>query len=141
MEAGLQVKETSDFLSSLPLYLLDSIVAIQDDTTAATMRHACRSMRDAVKRVEAESGRRRVLKMRQICARLELLAWARSQGCPWNRGTCEAAAACGSLEGLKWLRANGCPWDSNTCLVAMQAGHLAVYRWAVKSGCPYTAGG
>jgi len=40
---------------------------------------------------------------------LEILQWARTNGCPWDEGTCYNAARGGHLEALKWLRDNGCP--------------------------------
>jgi hypothetical protein len=42
---------------------------------------------------------------------LEMLLWARENGCPWNDNTCWGAAEGGHLEVLQWARANGCPWD------------------------------
>ena len=45
---------------------------------------------------------------------LELLQWARENGCPWDFRTCEAAARGGHLEVLQWAREHGCPWDEDT---------------------------
>ncbi len=42
---------------------------------------------------------------------LEVLQWARSQGCPWDEWVCAYAAEGGHLEVLKWARSHGCPWD------------------------------
>jgi len=42
---------------------------------------------------------------------LEVLKWARENGCPWDEDTCAGAAEGGHLEVLKWARENGCPWD------------------------------
>ncbi len=38
---------------------------------------------------------------------LEILKWARANGCKWNEDTCSNAATGGHLEVLKWARANG----------------------------------
>ena len=46
---------------------------------------------------------------------LEVLKWARENGCEWNSNTCANAALNGHLEVLKWARENGCEWDSDTC--------------------------
>ena len=46
------------------------------------------------------------------------------------------AALNGHLEVLKWARENGCPWDSFTCSYAALNGHLEVLRWAKENGCP-----
>jgi len=47
---------------------------------------------------------------------LELLKWARANGCcPWDEEMCSNAALNGHLELLKWARANGCRWNETTC--------------------------
>ena len=47
---------------------------------------------------------------------LEVLQWARANGCRWNKTTCAGAAQGGRLEVLHWARANGCPWNFFECL-------------------------
>ena len=42
---------------------------------------------------------------------MEVLKWARSNGCPWSETTCIWAEKGGHLELLEWARRNGCPWD------------------------------
>jgi hypothetical protein len=66
---------------------------------------------------------------------LEVLKWARENGCEWDSGTCAYAAQGGHLEVLKWARENGCDWDSNTCTYAAEGGHLEVLKWAREHGC------
>jgi len=39
---------------------------------------------------------------------------------------CINAALGGHLEVLQWARANGCPWDIRTCHAAAEGGHLKV---------------
>ena len=68
---------------------------------------------------------------------LELLKWARQNGCPWNGGPCTTAAFGGHLEVLKWARENGCPWGELTCAQAAKGGHLEVLKWARQNGCPW----
>ena len=68
---------------------------------------------------------------------LEILKWARENGCPWDSNTCANAALNGHLEVLKWARENGCPWDSATCTYAAENGHLEVLVWAQENGCPW----
>ena len=55
---------------------------------------------------------------------LEVLKWARENGCPWNRRTCSYAAAGGHLEMLQWARENGCPWDKRTRRLAASKGYV-----------------
>ena len=45
---------------------------------------------------------------------LEVLQWARENGCPWNERTCTYAASGGQLEVLQRACANGCEWDGQT---------------------------
>jgi hypothetical protein len=37
---------------------------------------------------------------------------------PWDERTCGIAAMGGHLEVLKWARVNGCPWGVWTCAYA-----------------------
>ena len=67
---------------------------------------------------------------------LELLRWARENGCPWDEATPAFAAEGGHLELLRWARENGCPWDAETCARAAEGGHLELLRWARANGCP-----
>lgn len=54
-----------------------------------------------------------------------------------DRSTCTCAAENGHLEVLKWARANGCPWYEFTCAMAALDGHLKVLKWARANGCPW----
>ena len=49
---------------------------------------------------------------------------------------CNFAAQYGHLEVLQWARLNGCPWDELTCILAANNGHLDVLQWARLNGCP-----
>ena len=68
---------------------------------------------------------------------LEVLQWARLSGCPWDEWTCIYAALNGHLEVLQWARLQGCPWNEMTCCYAAQQGHLEVLQWARLNGCPW----
>ena len=50
---------------------------------------------------------------------LEVLQWARANGCPWDEETCAWAAENGHLEVLQWARAHGCPWNARVPLERM----------------------
>ena len=43
---------------------------------------------------------------------------------PWDEATCAYAAWGGHLNVLKWARKNGCPWNEDTCAEAALGGHL-----------------
>jgi hypothetical protein len=47
------------------------------------------------------------------------------------------SAAKGWLDVLPWARANGCPWEESTCANAAKGGHLKVLQWARTNGCPW----
>ncbi len=68
---------------------------------------------------------------------LDILMWCRANGCPWSDSTCYNAAFNGHLEVLKWAHENGCPWDDITCACAAENGHLEVLKWAYNNGCPW----
>jgi hypothetical protein len=48
--------------------------------------------------------------------------------------TCTDAAQGGHLEVLQWARANGCPWDETLVNIAAQNGHEAVVRALIELG-------
>ena len=66
---------------------------------------------------------------------LEVLRWARQNGCPWDEFVSGAAAKRGRLEVLRWAHENGCPWDEMTCANAAEGGHLETLR--APRGCPW----
>jgi len=81
---------------------------------------------------------------------LEVLRWAREQGCPWDEWTCARAAEGGHLEVLKWAREHHCPWTEDLeddgpvdegpvdcCALAARGGHLEVLKWLREHHCPW----
>jgi len=42
----------------------------------------------------------------------------------------------GHLELLKWARLNGCPWDGNTYNYGVRNGDPALVRYLEDEGCP-----
>ena len=56
---------------------------------------------------------------------------------PWDEGVCFFAAFKGHIEVLKWARSNGCPWNEGVCSNAAYAGHLEILKWARENGCPW----
>src|SRR5271156_2108265 len=76
-----------------------------------TVRFVCRRFRDVV--LPSPESRKRAHDVCELAARdgyLNLIKWARANGCPWNESTCGYAAWAGHLEVLQWAHANGCPW-------------------------------
>ncbi|KAJ8612938.1 hypothetical protein CTAYLR_006194 [Chrysophaeum taylorii] len=82
--------------------------------------------------------RRRVCQVAARVGNLEVLRWARGEGCPWTEHAASSAALGGHLKVLTWARHHGCPWDAFTCSQAAVGGHLDVLKWARAGGCPWT---
>jgi hypothetical protein len=78
------------------------------------------------------------LPVNEFVCRQERFMWACSNGLPLDdKRTCAVVARRGNLEMLKYARANGCPWDEGTCAAAARGGHLDVLMWARANGCPW----
>eukprot|EP00611_Tribonema_gayanum_P025776 TRINITY_DN5971_c0_g1_i3.p1 TRINITY_DN5971_c0_g1~~TRINITY_DN5971_c0_g1_i3.p1 ORF type:complete len:559 (+),score=141.68 TRINITY_DN5971_c0_g1_i3:150-1826(+) len=60
----------------------------------------------------------------------------RATGGGHDEEVCAAAAAGGHMDVLRWARGEGCAWDGRVCSEARVNGHLDVLRWAVSEGCP-----
>jgi hypothetical protein len=66
---------------------------------------------------------------------LDVLQWARENGCPWDAGTCINAAAGGNLELLQWLREQGGPWNAQTVRsLAIACGYMEILQWMKGAG-------
>ena len=99
------------FLGTLPPEILDLVVE-QLGWFQTTFAMAGRTCREAVKRVPDKHVHPRFTCMyAAIGGQLEMLQWARQNGCPWDEHTCACAAKGGHLEVLQWARENGCPFD------------------------------
>ena len=49
---------------------------------------------------------------------------------------CKNAAKNGHLNILQYARENGCPWNKETCANAARYDHLNILQWAREHGCP-----
>lgn len=65
--------------------------------------------------------------------------WGLQHRYKWSLCPGEGAASDQRLEILKWARANGCPWDEVTTRAAVEGKHWDILRWAVSNGCPWNA--
>lgn len=72
---------------------------------------------------------------------LEMLKWAKSNGCNWNLrdgkyelDVASSAAVGGHLEIVKWARANGCKWNWEVCIFAAFYGRLDIFKYVLTSG-------
>ena len=112
-------------------------------TDLALLARVGRGCRDAVRSsgmpIAGVKGGACPLEVKDFVGSLELLAWAKASGCPWNERTCALAAARGHLVVLKWAREHHCPVDEWTCAYAAWGGHLEVLTWAREHDCPWDA--
>src|SRR4051794_23878315 len=117
--------------------ILSYVAACSPDSIAA--RFVCRRFRDLLPQRSQDTLQvvRDYCRIAAAYGYLNLIRWARTNGCSWNADTCASAAQGGHLEVLKWARANGCPWDVYTCANAAGGGHLEVLKWARANGCPW----
>ena len=113
-----------------------------DPTDCALLARACWKCGEAVVSsgavMIAGDTRAMPLKVKDLFGSIELLTWAKDNGCPWVARVCETAAQAGHLEALQWARENDCPWDERTCYCAARGGHIEVLRWAREHHCPWT---
>ena len=61
---------------------------------------------------------------------MEVMQWARANGCPWGAKTCMYAAEAGHLHVLQYCRENNCAWNAaGTCAIASRRGYMAMLEW------------
>ena len=105
-----------------------------DPADLARLPAVSRAMRDAVAatglRFE-ELGEKRAVELGCLSAVQRLQRGGRLSR---RELLCQAAARGGHLEMLQWARANGCPWNAETCYRAAKGGHLEVLHWARTAG-------
>ncbi|KXZ49592.1 hypothetical protein GPECTOR_20g448 [Gonium pectorale] len=72
---------------------------------------------------------------------VELMAWLRDHGCPWDKRALVGAAESGCEEAVEWLVARGCPMpgghNSAYELTACDHGDLAMLRCLWRLGVPW----
>ena len=129
-----------DLLTNLPEDLIIVIVGTLYRTSKVSVivfAHISKSCYEISKKCAIQNKINRSLHCHEIAAEgsLEVLKWARSNGCDRDSYTCAYAAGNGHLEILKWARSSGCEWNSLTCAWAAQNGHLEVLKWARSNGC------
>lgn len=71
---------------------------------------------------------------------VHIIKWAMLHGCPCVRDTVDAAARGGHLDVLRWLRMNDYACDDWVMKVAAYRGHLHVLRWLQENKCPLIEG-
>ena len=111
-----------------------------DPTDCAMLARACWKCGEAVASagiVRAGDTEEEPFKLVTFFASFELLAWAKTNRCPWEARTCALAAKHGLVEALQWARENDCPWDERTCTQAAWYGQLEALMWAREYGCPW----
>jgi len=117
------------------------VLPLLDPTTRALLGRVGQACRDAVLRSHKLPCAGRTvgvkLQVEEFVWSVQLLAWAKANGCPWDWRCCALAAGSGCVEVLRWAREHGCDWDEETCADAAVGGHLEVLKWAREHGCPW----
>ncbi|KXZ45254.1 hypothetical protein GPECTOR_56g350 [Gonium pectorale] len=70
---------------------------------------------------------------------LHVVAWlveTPGLGAPLDEELFCCAARSGSVELLAWLRERGCPWDGRAVTAAAESGCVAALEWLAEQGCP-----
>src|SRR5690348_2395377 len=88
---------------------------------APILRLVCKSWRDCFPKLENNET---FFKEIISAEHLDLLKFIYQFGNPFRNEICNVAASFGSLEVLKWAKKNGCPLDEYTCSSAAKGGHL-----------------
>jgi hypothetical protein len=71
---------------------------------------------------------------------IKMMAWLVQQpGVVLDAIVVRSAAAHGRTAMCKYLRSRQCPWDSGSCYAAAQGGHAETLRWLVDTGCAWHA--
>lgn len=65
---------------------------------------------------------------------IEILKFARRNGCPWDPRTSSAAAWGNHCEVLQWVVAQGCSRDREVSHGAAMSGNLPMLRWLQREG-------
>ena len=70
---------------------------------------------------------------------LDVLQWAIDRGCPLEMSACEVAACEGYIDVLKFLRTRDppCPWGPRVAAGAAANGNLECLKWLHENGCEW----
>lgn len=69
--------------------------------------------------------------------RVDLMAVAHDQGCPFTRKASSQAARFGHLEALEYACSNGSPFDVCTANIAASNGHVHILQWLRSVKCVF----
>ena len=127
-------------ISSLPFDVINLILNpenLPDAIDLARLRVVNRAMRDAMTATGREMKEMNELDAVNLGC-LSTLKHLHSRGhLERKEWLCMFAARSGQLEVLQWARANGCLWNGETCYWAATGGHLEILQWARANGCPW----
>jgi hypothetical protein len=130
------MNESKYLFEYIPTEISDTIMSYVGDIEFVVMSHVCQVWKIIIKsfRVCFTKKREFIYRVARL-GYLNIIQWARENGCGWDSLTCSGAAQGGHLEVLKWARENGCEWDSCTCFHAAKGGHLEILKWTRENGC------
>jgi hypothetical protein len=97
----------------LPEVLERFVLPALDQTAIALLARVGRGWRATVvySDLPRAGSRGLPLMVSTFCGSVELLAWAKANGCPWTERTCRYIATGGQPDVLTWAREHSCPWE------------------------------
>lgn len=125
-------------LEQAPEVLATHVLSRLDRSDLAMFSRVSRACATAAAEWVAEA--EEVLVVKDFVHRLERLAWAKANGCPWEDRTAAIIARHGVLEALMWATEHECPRGYSVYTAAALGGRLHVLSWLANvSGklCPW----
>eukprot|EP00873_Tetraselmis_striata_P018601 jgi/Tetstr1/438865/TSEL_027374.t1 len=128
----------------IPAWMMPLLVERLEPSWLGTLRHVSAEARRAVCFCERKAGAPAAIRVRELCASPDLLAWAAGQGMPWDGRLYSTIASTGDLGILQWAAAQEGQearalrlWLERCLVDAAAGGHLAMVQWITSrtSGC------
>eukprot|EP00953_Heterococcus_sp_UTEX-ZZ885_P003216 2262-Heterococcus_DN1.PRE.2 len=70
---------------------------------------------------------------------INVCAYLRQLGCPWDAAACTAAVSRQKFDMLKWLVLQGCPVETEACTSAARHDDLTMLKFLREHNCPWNA--
>ena len=112
-------------------------IYLKVERTKTTGKYATATVSLAKFSLETGLSKEKMAKASALNGRLDVLKWARANGCSLDNIMCVYATRGGHLEMLKWLKENGCHWDGVICAFAADHGHIHILQWARENNYPW----
>ncbi len=113
--------EESNYIESIPAEIIGLVTSHLDSVTLISTMFVCKKLMNIIKQFSNKFIRKKeYIKEAALHGYLNIIIWAKLNGCYWDSWTCANAAKGGHLKVLKWARSNGCDWNYWTCACAAE---------------------